>query len=196
MRSHRWLAPLVVALSASCDYGGAPDEVLFGEAVLTQPATGRDFKPLATYYLDPTVKVMGDTLIATEQPMPDAVRSAIDANMARLGYTAAPLSGAGKADVGLKMSLLRGTADVYYPGYWCDYWSYYGCYYDWTYAGSYNFGTAILEMGDLSAPDGTRLPILWLSAVYGVATSATLDVSRAVDGLNRAFAQSPYLDTH
>jgi hypothetical protein len=112
--------------------------------------------------------------------------------MARLGYTPAPLA---TAAVGLHVSILRGTGAVYYPGYWCDYWTYYGCYYSWAYAGSYRFGTVIFEMAQLQPPTplDQPIPILWTSAVYGVATSQPYDVQRVVDGLNRAFDQSPYL---
>jgi hypothetical protein len=84
---------------------------------------------------------------------------------------------------------------VYYPGYWCDYWAYPYCYYDYVYAGTYEFGTVVLGMGDLRLPAGGRLEILWTSAVYGVSQGTQINVQRAADGINRAFAQSPYLDT-
>jgi hypothetical protein len=94
--------------------------------------------------------------------------------------------------VGLKITFLKGTVNVYYPGYWCSYWYYYSCYYSWSYAGSYNTGSMILEMGDLSSTS-TQLPIAWLSATYGVAGSASYNVTLATQGVNRAFGQSPYL---
>ncbi|BDG05603.1 DUF4136 domain-containing protein [Anaeromyxobacter oryzae] len=192
MRTHRFFWGLAAALLASCGSYGAPDEVVFGEAVYTQQSPGFDFKPLSTYYLDPTMKVVNDT-VSTTEPLPSGLQSAIDSHMAALGYTAAPLA---VANVGLHASLLKGTGTVYYPGYWCGYYSYSGCYYGWSYAGSYHFGSVILEMGDLTAPAGGTLPIRWVAAMYGVATTGTVDVQRAVNAVDRAFAQSPYLDTH
>ena len=125
-------------------------------------------------------------------------KSVSDANMNALGYTrVTSLPGAGTANtVGIKVSALRGSAAVYYPGYWCDYWYYYSCYYNWYYAGSYDYGSAIIEMGDLSAPDGGTLPVLWTGVIYGVATTEFADTPRVIDGVNRAFAQSPYLRTN
>jgi hypothetical protein len=185
---------------AACGSYGAPDEVVYGEAVYTQQKPGFDFRPLTTYFLDPTVNVVEDGTTNVDT-MPDAIKNAIDANMVALGYTAIPdlATALATGDTGLKMSVLRGSGAVYYPGYWCDYWTYYGCYYSWYYAGSYAFGTVILEMADLAAargqPANNPIPILWTSAVYGVATTPQYDIPRVVDGINRAFGQSPYLDS-
>lgn len=192
MRTYRWFATLAVAMLAGCGDYSAPDEVLFGEAVYTQQSPAYDFKPLNTYYLDPTMKVVEDSQ-ASNETLPSSVVAAIDANMQRLGYTAAPLA---SANVRLDTSLLKGTGAVYYPGYWCDYWYYYSCYYDWYYAGSYKYGTLILQMGDLSTPANQPLQIRWVAGMYGVGETGAVNVQRGVDAINRAFAQSPYLDTH
>jgi hypothetical protein len=201
MRTHRWFWALAAALLASCAGYGAPDEVLYGNAVYTQPKPSFDFKPLGTYYLDPDYKLVEDAN-SSNVALPSAVIATIDQNMQALGYTkSADLASiVGQAGaVGIKVSLLKGTGAVYYPGYWCDYWYYYSCWYDWTYAGSYVYGTVMLEMGDLSVganpPDG-KLPILWLGAIYGVSGGATFDIPRVQAGIDRAFAQSQYLDTH
>lgn len=194
MRTHRTFWALAAALLASCADYGAPDEVLYGEAVFTQPRPGFDFAPLETYYLSPNyLHFDGEDPVV--DPLPANVRTAIEANMASLGYTAA--ADAPLADVQLSMTVLDGTAAVYYPGYWCDYWYYYYCYYDYYYAGSYQYGTAFLEMADVrGGAAGDDVPVVWAAAVYGVATTATYDSGRVVEGLNRAFGQSPYLDTN
>ena len=204
MRTHRYFWALAAALLASCYDYSTPDEVLYGAAVYTQPAPSADFKALDTYYLDPMYKLAdSDTItgvpVITDEPLPPTVGTAIDENMARLGYTKVdtlPAQGTAAA-VGIKVIVLKGSADVYYTGYWCDYWYYYSCYYGGSYyAGSYDYGTVILEMGDLSVVSDV-LPVLWLGAMYGVQTSTWgADIPRVVDGVNRAFAQSPYLDTH
>jgi hypothetical protein len=211
---HRWAWALGAAILASCGTYGAPDSVVFGQAVLTQPSPGFNFKPLTTYYLDPIANVVGDD---PKNPTPVDMRNApytgilstIDGRMQAYGYTPAPTSGTpvppaqGTANtVGLKVSVLKGTAATYYPGYWCDYWYYYSCYYNWYYAGSYNYGMLILQIGDLSTPappvgqPGQPLKVLWLTGIYGVAQGVTWDVPNVVNSLNRAFDQSPYLDTH
>ena len=67
MRTHRWFGTLAVMVLAACGSYGAPDEVLFGEAVYSQGAPGFDFKTLRppTYFLDPTVNIKNDTITTT-----------------------------------------------------------------------------------------------------------------------------------
>jgi len=199
MTSQRWLGALGAVLLASCASYGAPDSVIYGQAVITAPKPGFDFKPLGTYYLVPKYSEprAGD-LPPTLVDIPAAVVTAIDSAMEGYGYTAAtdPVTG-GTPDVVLDMTVLTGTGQVYYPGYWCDYYYYYYCYYDWYYAGSYTYGMAVLEMTDVrGAAAGDTVPVVWAAGVYGVATTAAYDTSRAVEGFSRAFNQSPYLDTH
>jgi hypothetical protein len=201
MRTHRWAWALGAAILASCGTYGAPDSVVFGQAVITQPAPGFVFagRRLA-YYLDPNYNEVGDNPLApTVKPVPATVLQVIDTRMQALGYTklnALPAAGTANT-VGLHMSVLKGTQATYYPGYWCDYWYWYSCYYNWTYAGSYNYGMAVLEMGDFSTPGGSQpLKVAWLTGIYGVAQGPTLDIPNLVNALNRAFDQSPYLDTH
>jgi hypothetical protein len=194
MRTQRGSGALAAALLAACGGYGAPDEVVYGEAVYSQGRPNSEFRPLGTYFLDPTVKIVEDTQITPDPtPMPAEIKNAIDTNMAALGWTPADLA---TADAAINVSLLRGTGQVYYPGYWCDYYSYGGCYYSWYYAGSYRFGSVITEMIDLSVAEPAQAQVLWTSQVYGVATTPQYDLVRVVSGLNRAFAQSPYLDTH
>jgi hypothetical protein len=197
-RAFLWVLPFLLA----CGDYGAPDEVVFGELVATQPSASFAVPAGATYYIDPTVKVLNDQ-VASEVPLPDAIEQAIARNLEALGYVretrTPPLD---NADVGLKMSALVGVTQVYYPGYWCDYWYWYSCYYSWYYAGSYTTGTVILDMGDLHANRdlGQKLPILWSAAMYGVLSDylstggiSAAGTQRVVDAINRAFAQSPYL---
>jgi hypothetical protein len=185
-----------VALLASCADYGAPDEVLYGEAVFSQPKPGFDYTPLGTYFLSPDyLHFEGELPVRTA--LPANVAAAINNNMVALGYTAAATQL--DADVQLSVTVLDGTAAVYYPGYWCDYWYYYYCYYDYSYAGSYQYGMAILEMADVRGASGIateEVPVVWAGLVYGVATTAAYDTARVADGFNRAFGQSQYLDTH
>jgi hypothetical protein len=202
MRTHRcfWaLAPML--LLASCADYSTPDEVINGAVVVTQQNTTFDYAAQTSYYLDPIASVVKDdpqnteTLDLRTAPY-NQILTAIDNNMAAAGFATKldALPPAGTADtVGLHITLLQGTVSVYYPGYWCDYWYYYSCYYNWSYAGSYNTGMMILEMSDLSSTS-TTLPVAWLAGVYGVAGSATYNTTLAVQGVNRAFGQSPYLN--
>lgn len=200
MRTHRHFWALAAALLAACGDYGAPDEVLYGTAVYTQPKPGLDPSSLGTYWLDPIAKIVeDDPQNPTFQPLDPDIEAAIDQNMQGLGYakdtslTTPPAGTVGT--VGLHVSVLKGTGAVYYPGYWCDYWYYYSCYYTWYYAGSYKYGTVMLEMASLAAPANAAADILWLAAMYGVQTSVAWDEQRVITAIDRAFNQSPYLST-
>lgn len=212
MSKHRWTWALAAALLASCAGYGAPDEVVFGEAVYTQGKPDFDFASITPgvapkYVIVSPVRVIDDPVTETE--MPPSVAATIRANMNALGYEEVPSSTVttaaevAAADVALQAALLKGSAAVYYPGYWCDYWYYYSCYYDYYYAGSYKFGTVILQMTDVRQfdpanpdPGSQKLPPLWAGAVYGVQSTPANDITRVSEGLNVAFGHSPYLDVN
>jgi uncharacterized protein DUF4136 len=212
MRTHRWSWALAAALLASCAGYGAPDEVVFGEAVYTQGKPDFDFKTLAPgaqpkYAIVEQMVVVDGTTNPPQETLPSAIAQTIRTNMNQLGYVEVPATGTPEsqidaADVAIQAALLKGTAAVYYPGYWCDYWYYYSCYYDYYYAGSYKYGSVILQMTDVrlfapgTPPKGQKLPPLWAGAVYGVQTSSANDITRAQSGLNDAFSKSPYLDVN
>lgn len=204
MRTHRYSWALAIALLASCADYSVPDEVLYGQAVYTQAKPAYDFKPLTTYYLDRLAKVYEDdannpTTIDLDSAQFSSVQTAIHANMTRLGYTelASRPVGPTPGAVGLQLVVLKGTGAVWYPGYWCDPYYYGYCYYDWYYAGSYKYGTVTLAMGDLSGTSTTGgLDLVWVAAMYGVASTPAYDIPRVVEAVNRAFGQSGELDTN
>ncbi len=199
MRIRQLLATGAVVALAACGDAGAPDEVVYGVAVYTQKTAGADFTGYGTYNLDTVVKVKKDGQDQPSTPMPASVKAAIDAQMVAAGYTAAS---AATADLGLSMSYITNSVDYYYSGGYCDiYYGWYGCYYPPVYAGSYRYGTAFLTMTDLTtgAPaPGVPFPGVWFSTLYGVVAdygpgSSSYNTSRLVEGINRAFDQSPYL---
>ncbi len=205
MRTHRYSWALAIALLASCADYSVPDNVLYGEAVYTQPAPGFDFKTLDSYFLDPVVKVFeDDPLLPTTIDLRDAqytgIVNAVDTNMQALGYTkltTIPVPPVAGATV-VRMAIAKGTGTYWYGGYWCDPYYYYYCGYDWYYAGSYKYGTVMMSLNDFSVPPGgtTNLPIRWIAAMYGVASTPAYDIPRITDAVNRAYGQSAYLDTH
>ncbi len=206
MRTLRYLGALApVLLLASCYDYSTPNDVVNGAVVITQQNASFDYTGTTHYYLDPTANVFDNSQTPSSTVPIDtgayaAIGQAIDQNMAAAGFTKVPWPSGGLPNppvatphtVGIKVSMLKGTVDTYYPGYWCDYWYYYNCYYTPSYVGSYNPGTMIVEMGDLSTTS-TSLPIAWLAAVYGVAGTTGYNVTLATQGINRAFGQSPYL---
>jgi hypothetical protein len=202
----RYLA-LSAALLASCYDYGAPDSVINGAAVATMQANGVDWASYTTFSVDPSVAVVDATGTVTTNCTVDGTQlvGTIEDQMTARGYTAVAWgSGIQGPDVDLqiKMSATLGSQSVYYPG-WCGWYPYYYCYPGWTYAGSYSFGTLVLDMGDLkNGTPGAKLPLVWTSASYGVLSSYYNGCNGGGNNVNwprvqgtvvRAFQQSPYI---
>lgn len=87
--------------------------------------------------------------------------------------------------------------DYYYPGY------YWRNYYPWGFpvSFSYSVGTVIIEMLDPSAPydidvgeSEVSFPVRWMAVLNGLAELSYENTEdRIIDGIDQAFAQSPYL---
>ena len=199
MRMRQLLLTAAAAALAACSTS-APDEVVQGVAVYTQPAPGLDIAslgPSPTFFLDPSVTIRSNGQDQAPGSITDAVfqpvATAIVRDMEAAGYTQSTTVNG--ATVGLQLGVAKATQDYYYSGGWCDiYYGWYGCYYPPVYAGSYSYGVGILAMVDLTAQPaaGQPFPNLWGAFIYGVSTGAT-NSSRLASGVDRAFSQSPYL---
>jgi hypothetical protein len=121
---------------------------------------------------------------------------AIDKNMKALGYEKVALDE--DPDVSVLVAAVGRNNWYYTPGYWwCDPYYYYSCWYPTT-GYYYNFptGTVLINMIDTSESDDERVKSAWfagLSGLYSQADDKT-GAQRVEDVIDRAFAQSPYLE--
>src|SRR3954462_5687901 len=121
MNMQRWLLLIAIA-AAGCGGYTAPDEVVFGADVYTQPQPNFDFKPLNNFYLDPVLEVWKDGVQQTSTAIPSAVQSNIQAQMTQYGYprvgdstTVLPPS---NADTAVRLAWIQNTYAYYYN--WCS----------------------------------------------------------------------------
>jgi len=225
MRLHTSLLALAaVAALSGCDVPSAPDEVVYGVLTATNyrsdPATGQPdplFGSATTVYLEDTIPVIDDTNsgVTISQGVVDGVLGQITEDLTARGYSVilgSPPVGPLPAGA-LRMGVyeLFGSVNMYYSSYWCSWYYYYYCYPTTSYAGSYNYGTMLIEAGtDLytpgqppvtGLPPGTDPPVsqlIWTSASYGVfagsttITTASPGYPKALASIDQAFAQSPY----
>lgn len=186
-----------------CRFQG-PDYVEELDLVVTTYDNQYDFKSKGTYSIpDKIVKVTGDPLAPPEY-VKDIygipILQQIEASMTALGWTKVDV--AATPDVQIIPAAWSTTTIVggYWGGYYCWWYPYYcggGWYYPYyAYDNSYTTGSLLMNIVDpnLESTDGS-LRVVW-TGIMNRLLGGTYDPDRIENGINRAFAQSPYLDTH
>lgn len=110
------------------------------------------------------------------------------------------------ADIGLQLSYAQETTNIigmggmynwWGAGYWGPFWS--DWYYPYPVSYSYDTGTLVMEMVDLTAQpeDKTQkvhLPVIWHSYASGLLFgNSRVDMQLTLRAVNQAFKQSPYI---
>jgi hypothetical protein len=209
----------VLALAASAALAGcytpsAPDDVLYGAITATtyRPVDNfpANFAAYSNVLLNPTVTVIDDTNsgVSITAGVNDGVIAEIRSNLEARGYAVSTdAAAAGTGALKVAAYGLFSSVNLYYSSYWCSWYYYYYCYPTTGYAGSYNYGTLLIEAGDeLQNPGqpptpGTPSKLIWTSASYGVmAGGDAITVSspgypKVLGSIDQAFAQSPYFTT-
>lgn len=202
------LIPLLLAVLtfAACEKDPDTDKLDNNYLVYTDYDQKADFGSFATYYLPDSILIVGDSKEAEYWKDGNAqeILNAYADNMANRGYFR--VDDREEADLGLQVSYIKSTyyfADYgnwwNYPGYWgAPYWGNWGgCYYPYAVSYSYSTGSFIAELLNLDAPQGTsaKLPVLWNCYMTGLLSNSTsINLKLAVQGVNQAFVQSPYLN--
>jgi hypothetical protein len=96
----------------------------------------------------------------------------------------------------VQITAVLSDVQVYIPGDYCDplYWD--GCW-GWSWGGmvSYQAGTLAIELLDLKdGATGGAYQAIWAALDHGILVAyPSFDLQRLLEGIDRAFAQSPYL---
>jgi hypothetical protein len=209
MAVSRAMGWVVVALAVSaCGTDNVPASVTTGTAVLTYHDPATNFGQLPTYAIVSQMAVVtyvNAVPAYTFVPAPE-ILGAVERNMAARGFQLVarvdpshPPPTPTQADLSIVVLGYQGTDYLYYP---CDFWPWWGypdagCSTGWNWV-AYRTGTLIMEMGNTSVPPppGGTIPIVWAGAGYTVLTPGlATNVQNAVDAVDQAFLQSPYLKT-
>lgn len=176
--------------------------------VQTDAASTVTFSNYKTYYISDTIALISDNKNDSVLIGPGAqqIIATIKSNLDARGFTFVP-KGA-NPDLGVNTVAFRNvTVGVVYPGWWWGYpgywdpwyWGwYYPYYYPWSVAYSVTTGSVIGELIDLKNVNANQnLQVVWTCSLNGALSSSDqTNVTRAVDGINQAFTQSPYLTTN
>jgi Domain of unknown function (DUF4136) len=189
---------IAVGLLAGC-YPAGPEYVEDLDVVFTTFDEAYDFQSKNTFAMPDQIVVDYDEDDGPVYMLPifaDPLLAKIRSNMEDLGWEYAEID----QDPDVLLTPAGISSTTYYYSYWYDWW--YGGYYGgwgWYYppsysVSSYTTGSLILVIAD---PDTSGLPInqsqtAWIGAMNGLLTGA-YDVTRALDGIDQAFEQSPYL---
>jgi hypothetical protein len=198
----KFLLTAIPALLLWGCYPAGPEYYEDLDVVVTSFEKDFDFTAQGTYHLpDKIVKLEGSIIDNGEEPeyLPDAataqILARIKTNMDILGWV--EKDDDEPADVDLLPAVWTNTTVYYWYDYWCWYYPYY-CGYGWGYpsVSSYTTGTFVMAM---LVNDEEQYPAgpyrVWTAGVNGLLSGA-YDITRVNNGIDQAFAQSPYLKTN
>jgi hypothetical protein len=214
MRLHTSLLALAaIAALAGCYVPSAPDEVLYGAVTATNYDAAANFASYGNVVVNQDISVVDDTTsgVTISPAVVTGVIGEIEQNLRDRGYTPIKPGDPGEAGA-LKVGAyaIFNSVAMFYSSYWCSWYYYYYCYPTTSYAGSYNYGTLIIEAGSQlydpadppqAPPPGTNPPraqLVWTSASYGVMaggsniTTSSPGYQKVLGSIDQAFAQSPY----
>jgi hypothetical protein len=211
MRIFFLLISLVVTM------GGCRKEPLLGQltnepVVATYYDRGTDFNSLNTFCLPPTVGLISST--DPNDTLLGAVKAAqilgrLNTRLTESGFNSVDISQ--NPDMVANVFVIKdlNSNTVVSPGYWWGYGGYYDPYY-WGYPGSYYYypytytytyetGTLVIELVDVKhrIQNNNKLFVSWNMLASGVLSDSNSDnMQMALDAIDQAFEQSPYLKSN
>lgn len=178
----------VAAFLVSC-YPGDPLTVSETDVVTTFYDKNENFATKMTYARpDVVIEIIGDSIDFSGTSNDLTIMNRIDANMAALGYTKVDSSIA-DVIVGAAVTTSTWVTGGCYGGYW-GWYGYPG--WGWCYPVAYTYTTGTLIMVMWDRTQATNQNAVWVGGINGL-IQGSVSTSRINDGINQAFAQSPYL---
>ena len=215
---HLFSSAVVVALlfAIGCQKDPSTSSLQDEYLVYTASDTEADFGAIETYYLPDSILLIGTQAVdGAGNKVPkywndaDALSliNTVASEMNDRGYTRLEGAERNMADVGFQLSYIEqisyftGYSNPHwwwdYPYYWTPaYWGYWGgWYYPFAVYYSYTTGSLLVEMVDLGSEQGAdkKLKVLWNSYLSGLVGKSGPEINDAVEALEQAFEQSPYL---
>lgn len=217
-RSLTLLPSLLGVFALGCYWTPTENERLEDAVVVSARDPEANLGAFRTFFVRPVIRVLDETadvagsVPTTNQmenlpdPIAEPLLNATRSNLLERGYVEAVSSD--QAELAVDLVYVRGVQSDFYCTYWGD-WAYWG-YPGWSYYSPYPCGTTAWHSGmltthivDLVAAQAERaeqpdaagvIRGLWFSGVYGAEVeSISFVTARAIEGIDEAFAQSPYL---
>jgi hypothetical protein len=191
-------------------YPGGAETVTDFDSVITQHDRSADFASIHTYALPDSIRdaSAGPGALPIDHSQDGEILARVQANLDRLGWRRVdPATASPDVDVLVSAVANRYVSYVSYPFYdgwpgWSGFQGYdgsWGVYYPWAGAVDvvvFDAGSLIIDMLDARNPDpsGKQLRAIWSAAFQGLLAGSTDSLLQRIDqGIDQAFAQSPYL---
>lgn len=202
-----WLAAAALTVAAAC-YPDQPTSVGGQPTVTTLRAPDASFAAPTFTLIDSIVQIVeeGQAEAPISRQYDDLVLNELREQMIARGYRELtfPFTTAERPD----FVMVAGAASEVYVGYFYDYYAYWGWWGGWAYPpgwGWYYPGYVVpyaFEHGSLlvslidrraAAQQPDKVPVVWVAGISAVLTGGN-ESARIVEGIDQAFAQSPYLN--
>ena len=191
------------SLLASCQKDPDIDKLDNNYIVYTNYDNGTDFNELNTFHIIDSILIINNEEKATywNNANSEKIITAYSNELKSAGYT--QVESIDAADIILQLSYVNTTYYFnayaggpwwnFYPGYWN--WGGWGWYYPYSFTYNYSTGSIIGELVNTKAPNAQndKLTVVWNSYICGLLDGNSLSLSRTMDAIKQAFAQSPYL---
>lgn len=196
--------PAILGVLALGCFPAGPEFIEDLDVVYTSFDEDFNFQSRGTYampdqiVIDVEIDRNGDTTyVYMKDVFANQILATIDQNMSSNGWSKVDIDDT--PDVVVTPAGIKST--TYYYSYWYNWW--YGGFYPgwgWYYPPSYTVssvstGTMLITIADPNVENDSPInqsEVAWLAAANGILTS-NFDVARVNQGINQAFAQSPYL---
>lgn len=204
MKRFTLLLALAASVLAACRKEPDLSTLSSNFVVQTDRDPAANFGSYKTFYISDTIAYLSsnknDSILVDDNAK--TVVNTIKDNLTKRGYTFVPRTS--HPDLGINTVAIKDiTVGIVYPGYWWGYpgywdpwyWGwYYPYYYPWTTAYAITTGSVIVEMIDLKNADANdKLDVIWTINLNGALGSSSTNTTLAVNGINQAFVQSPYV---
>ncbi len=195
---------LVIFALTSCEKDPDLNKLVDEYLVYTNKANDANFSTPSTFYIAPEILIANgkdDNQTLTGEGA-EQIINAISTKMKARGYTEA--ANKDEAELAISVTYMQNTyyyTDYGYPnwgwgpgGYWGNYWGWNGGF-NYPYAMTYSITTNsfVIDMGDQGSKTTDKMPIWWSCYMVAPAYSTGLNATLAVNGVNQAFNQSPYI---
>ena len=157
-----------------------------------------NFNKFSTYYLPDSIAIPGSDMKAKYWTDENAQKiiSNVNEEMSSRGYQRTKEKD--KANLGLQLSYAEKTVRVQgYPyfgwgySYWGSFWN--GWYYPFPVAYSYNTGTMIIDLVNLTSTE-KELPVIWHANMSGLLYgNSNMNMQLTLRAIEQAFTQSPII---